>query len=88
MPLEGTEFVEAAERIIPAVGQRPEIPFLEKTALSDRGTVRCDGSGKVTGYEGVFAAGDAVSGPSTVVEAAASGKRAARQVREYLEGVK
>ncbi|MBW2308938.1 MAG: hypothetical protein JRG73_18610 [Deltaproteobacteria bacterium] len=88
VPVEGTEFLEETERVIPGVGQRPEVSFLEDTVLSDRGTINCEGSGNVTGYEGVFAAGDAVSGPSTVVEAAASGKRAARHVRAYPEGVK
>jgi NADPH-dependent glutamate synthase beta subunit-like oxidoreductase len=35
--------------------------------------------------DGVFAAGDFVNGPSTVVEAMASGKKAAQAVSRYLE---
>jgi NADPH-dependent glutamate synthase beta subunit-like oxidoreductase len=35
--------------------------------------------------DGVFAAGDFVTGPSTVVEAMASGKKAAQAVDRYLE---
>ncbi len=87
VPVQGSEFVERADRVISAVGQRPEAPFLDRSALSYRGTIKCEESGSVSGYDGVFAAGDALSGPSTVVEAAASGKEAARQVLEFLGGM-
>jgi NADPH-dependent glutamate synthase beta subunit-like oxidoreductase len=86
VPVEGSEFVLEADWILPAVGQRPDAGFIEESALSTRGTISCKGSGHVKGYEGVFAAGDAVNGPSTVVEAAASGKRAALQALQYLQG--
>ncbi|RLB31130.1 MAG: hypothetical protein DRG87_03310 [Deltaproteobacteria bacterium] len=86
VPREGSGFSERADTIITAIGQRPEVPFLSPSAITGRGTVRCDEVGLVHGYEGVFAAGDAVSGPSTIVEAIASGKAVAHRVMNYLNG--
>jgi len=84
--VEGSAFVEPADTVITAIGQRPATSFLEGEDVSDKKVINCDGSGMVIGHEAVFAAGDALSGPSTVVEAAASGKQAARRVMDYLEG--
>ena len=39
----------------------------------------------MTGLQGVFAAGDVVTGPATVIEAIAGGHRAAKSIRRYLE---
>ncbi len=86
VPREGSSVIERADTVISAIGQRPEVSFLEGTAITENGTAWCDENGMVQGYEGVFAAGDAVSGPSTVVEAIASGKAAAHRVMDYLEG--
>lgn len=54
--------------------------------------VLCDGQGRVladdngcTNLPGVFAGGDAVSGPSTVIRAGAAGKRAAQSILTYLK---
>jgi formate dehydrogenase major subunit len=88
VPVEGSTFTETADMVIPAIGQRPHLPFLRPESLSKNGTVRCDKAGCVMGYQGLFAAGDTLSGPSTVVEAMGSGKTVARQVVAYLEGVK
>jgi NADPH-dependent glutamate synthase beta subunit-like oxidoreductase len=86
VPIEGSTGIEGAEVVISAIGQQPELSFLESAAITENGTAWCDEAGMVRGYEGVFAAGDAVSGPSTVVEAIASGKAAARRVMDYLKG--
>jgi formate dehydrogenase major subunit len=85
VPVKGSEVIEKADTVIFAIGQRPELSFLQSTAVTEQGTVDCGETGVVHGYEGVFAAGDAVSGPSTVVEAIASGKAAARRVLNYLD---
>jgi len=84
VPLPGSAFKEPADLIVTAIGQRPDPSFLEGDSVSPEGRVRCSADGMVEGMEGVFAAGDAVTGPSTVVEAIASGKRVARRVLEYL----
>jgi NADPH-dependent glutamate synthase beta subunit-like oxidoreductase len=86
VPIKGSESIEKADTVIFAIGQRPELSFLPNTAVAEQGTISCDRQGMVSGYEGVFAAGDAVSGPSTVVEAMASGKAAARSLLSYLDG--
>jgi len=85
IPMTGSEFIQAGDFVIPAIGQRSEIPFLTADSISERGTITLGKDGQVKEYEGVFAAGDAVTGPSTVVEAIASGKAAARNVMKYLE---
>jgi formate dehydrogenase major subunit len=86
VPIEGSTGIEGADVVISAIGQGPELSFLKSTAITENGTVWCNAAGMVRGYEGVFAAGDAVSGPSAVVEAIASGKAAARRVMSYLDG--
>jgi len=86
VPIEGSSGIEGAEVVISAIGQQPELSFLQSTAITENNTLWCDEAGMVKGYEGIFAAGDAVSGPSTVVEAIASGKAAARRVMDYLDG--
>jgi len=85
IPIAGSEFFQATDFVIPAIGQRSDIPFLRADSISERGTICCDRDGQVKEYEGVFAAGDALKGPSTVVEAIASGKATARSVIRHLE---
>jgi len=85
IPMTGSEFIQAGDSVIPAIGQRSEIPFLTAESISERGTITLGKDGQVKEYKGMFAAGDAVTGPSTVVEAIASGKAAARKVKQYLE---
>jgi NADPH-dependent glutamate synthase beta subunit-like oxidoreductase len=54
---------------------------------TSRGTVWIDPVTSETAITGVFAAGDAVTGPSTVIDAMASGRRAADSVHRYLSGL-
>jgi len=87
IPMTGSGVYSSRGFVIPAIGQRSDIPFLTPGSISERGNkyiVATDG--QVKEYEGVFAAGDVVTGPSTVVEAIASGKATARNVMRYLEG--
>ena len=72
----GTEFSLDADTIISAVGQEPD------RTLKD--TLAVDNETMLTSIDGVFAAGDFVNGPTTVVTAMASGKKAARAVDNYL----
>jgi len=85
IPITGSEFIQAADFVIPAIGQRSDISFLRAGSISERGTIYCGKDGQVKEYEGVFAAGDALTGPSTVVEAIASGKATAQIVIRHLE---
>ncbi len=85
VPVEGSEYVEPADMVIAAIGQRPDLAYLEDGAVTPWGGISCDQKGMVSGVHGVFAAGDAVTGPSTVVEALASGKATAHSVMRYLK---
>ncbi len=85
----GSEHVLPADTIIFAVGQVPELELIE--AVSDIKTIRqrtleVDEDTLATGKEGVFAAGDVVSGSASVIEAIAAGRRAAMSIDKYLGG--
>jgi len=90
MVIEGTEFEVEADSIIAAVGQEPELSWLpEDYPLGRaRGNTLSVNEELATSVEGIFAAGDVVTGPSSVVEAMASGKRAAQSVHHFLTSKK
>jgi formate dehydrogenase beta subunit len=84
--IENSQHVLEADTVIFAIGQRPEIPegFGLETGAGNCITV--DPFTFTTGREGVYAAGDAVSGTSSVIKAIASGRKAARALDRYLGG--
>jgi NADH-quinone oxidoreductase subunit F len=89
VPIEGSEFTVELDTLIPAIGERADSSvFTEKDRLkiAKWGTVEVDSANLWTGREGVFAGGDAITGPGTVVEAMAAGKTAAEMIEKYLEG--
>ncbi len=88
-PVEGSEHVIPAGTIIPAIGQKVEAPWASQNpdlAWTSRGTVRVDPATMQTSMPRVFAAGDAVTGPATVVEAVGAGRRAAEAIRRFIDG--
>jgi NADPH-dependent glutamate synthase beta subunit-like oxidoreductase len=85
VPVEGSEFVIEAGTIISAVGQQPDHEPVLSGLASGRKALSIDRETLQANLDGVFAAGDFVTGPSTVVEAMASGKKAAQAVDRYLE---
>ena len=85
-PVKGSEFFFRADQAIVAIGQESH---LDETGL--RGTWQMDDSGRIlvdgdyaTTHSAVFAAGDIVTGPDTVVGAMAQGRQAALRVASYL----
>lgn len=85
IPVEGSEFKIKANMVILAIGETPDIGFLpEEIELNENGTVWVNPVTMETSLKGVFAGGDVVSGPATVIEAIAAGKRAAESIKEYL----
>jgi len=85
-PIEGSEFVMEFDTIIAAIGQRPDIPA-EFTLQTGRGnTLVVDSNTLTTNREGIFAAGDVVSGPDAVIGAIAGGRKAAEAIDKYLGG--
>ncbi len=89
VPIEGSEFTVAVDTLIPAIGQEPEVSFLSngfELELTKWSTIQVDQETLYTGKEGIFAGGDAVTGPKTVSEAMAQGKMAAESIHRYLRG--
>ncbi|HJX70138.1 MAG TPA: FAD-dependent oxidoreductase, partial [Dehalococcoidia bacterium] len=84
-PIPGSEFTMDADFIIAAIGQSPDIPKTFGLAIKRGNVLEVDGS-LATSREGVFAAGDAVLGPASVIEAIAQGKKVAVSIDKYLGG--
>jgi len=88
-PIEGSEFLLDVDTVVAAIGQTPDLSYLngDGVAVSGSGTVDVkDMKTLSTTRDGVFAAGDAVRGPATVVEAIGDGKKAAMAIDKYLGG--
>jgi len=86
VPIEGNEFSLTFDTLIGAIGQVPEVPEKFGLPLGRGNTVQVDADTLVTAREGVFAGGDAVTGPATVIEAIAAGRQAAISIDKYLGG--
>lgn len=85
VPIKGSEFALEFDTIIAAIGQVPEIPN-EFGLKKGRGEiVKVEPDTLATNLAGVFAGGDAVSGPALVVDALAAGKRAAFSIDRFLK---
>ena len=85
--IDGSEFIINASAIISAVGQEPDFSWMEKNnplEIKRQNTLAVNDKTMMTDLEGVFAAGDTLNGPTTVVEAMASGKKVAKSVDNYL----
>jgi len=75
--------------VIVAIGQALDLSFLgqkSKVQPTTSGTIEVNEANLATKMAGVFAAGDAVSGPSSIIEAIAMGKKAASSIDKYLGG--
>ncbi|SPD72944.1 CoB--CoM heterodisulfide reductase iron-sulfur subunit A family protein [uncultured Desulfobacterium sp.] len=89
IPIEGSEFIIEADHIIPAIGQEPDLAFIgEKSDLevSKWNLLVVNAETLQTNVPGIFAGGDVVTGPATVIEAVDAGKRAAKYIAKYLQG--
>jgi NADPH-dependent glutamate synthase beta subunit-like oxidoreductase/formate hydrogenlyase subunit 6/NADH:ubiquinone oxidoreductase subunit I len=85
-PIKGSEFTMSFDNIIAAIGQRPEIPEQFGLSIGRGNTIQANPDTLDTGREGVFAGGDAVSGPASVIEAIAAGRQGAISIDKYLGG--
>jgi heterodisulfide reductase subunit A-like polyferredoxin len=85
VPLEGSEFILEADMVILATGQQPDLSCL-KESIPAGNTIPADPHTLATGIPGVFAGGDCVTGPKTVIDAIAAGKVAAESIHRYLSG--
>jgi len=90
VPVEGSEHLMDVDAVITAIGQQVDptgLDELEDLKWSRRKTIAARTATMETSIPGVFAGGDAVLGPATVVEAIGAGKRAAHAVDRYLQGL-
>ena len=83
---ESTMKVLDADMIVLAVGQAADLSLLPKEIVCSDDKIRVDALTLETSVPGVFAGGEIVTGPSTVVDAVAAGKRAAISIDRYLRG--
>ncbi|MDQ7794854.1 MAG: FAD-dependent oxidoreductase [bacterium] len=86
LPVPGSDFTLEADQVIVAVGQSADTSFAGEELVDRWGNLAADAGTLATALPGVFAGGDAVTGPATVVEAIAAGRQAAVSIRRYLDG--
>jgi formate dehydrogenase beta subunit len=89
VPIKGSEFTLDTDLIIPAIGQRSELPVIpdnEKIEITQWGTIKVDPITHMTNVEGVFAGGDCVTGPAIVIDALNTGNHVAKSIDCYLQG--
>ena len=84
--IEGSEFLAEFDTVIVAIGQVPEIPKGFDLPAGPGGKLPIDPKTLETSRRGVFFGGDVVSGPASVIEAIAMGKKAAESIDRYLGG--
>jgi formate dehydrogenase major subunit len=96
IPVEGSEFELEVDYVLAAIGQKTNVSFLEdiNTNLNGKGELKLNRWGDIdadpktlqTGIPFMFAAGDGVTGPATLIEAIGQAKVASRSCHQYLTG--
>jgi NADPH-dependent glutamate synthase beta subunit-like oxidoreductase/coenzyme F420-reducing hydrogenase delta subunit/Pyruvate/2-oxoacid:ferredoxin oxidoreductase delta subunit len=84
VPIEDSEFDMAFDTLITAIGQAPQVSKDFRLRLGRGSTIQVDPVTLTTNRTGVFAGGDAVTGPATVTQALASGRQAAFRIDDYI----
>ncbi len=83
---EGGEFSMYVDTLIVALAQIPEIPIGFGLQVGKGNTIQVDTETLATSKRAVFAGGDAVTGPSSIIEAIAAGRKAAIAIDKCLGG--
>jgi glutamate synthase (NADPH/NADH) small chain len=87
IPIEGSEFTVPTDTVILALGYWPDETIGKNTPdleTYDWGLISADSETQATSREGIFAGGDAVTGPDLVVTAMVAGRKAAVSIDSYL----
>jgi NADPH-dependent glutamate synthase beta subunit-like oxidoreductase len=88
IPIDGSNFKREANMVILAIGEMVDVAFLPKEIeLNEDGTVWVNPVTMETSMRGVFAGGDVVTGPATVIEAVRAGKCAAASIDSYMQSL-
>jgi NADPH-dependent glutamate synthase beta subunit-like oxidoreductase len=85
VPVAGSEFTAEFDAVMKAIGEEPDTSAIPTEFLDKNGRLKMDASSYSLG-KNVFAGGDFVTGPATVVAALASGRKAASAIDRYLGG--
>ncbi len=75
-----------ADRILLAIGQSPDLAYAGASLRRVRGRIDVDRERMSTSMRGVYAGGDTVTGPASIIEAIAAGRRAARSIDASMRG--
>ena len=86
VPISGSDYTAEYDLIIKAIGQESVVPDKYGLAVDKGGRIKVDPETLATSREGVYAGGDVVSGPASVIEAIAVGRQAAVSIDKYLGG--
>ena len=95
VPVEGSEFDMEFDYVLAAIGQKTDVNFIDdinnhadqgELKLNRWGDVDADEKTLQTGIENVFAAGDGVTGPATIIEAVAQARTASTSCHQFLSG--
>ena len=89
VPVKGSEFTIPLDTLIIAISEQPDTDSIDPEQLSDlkinhNGTIWVDPDTLATSYQGVFAGGDVATGPNTVIDAIAAGRKFAVMADRYL----
>lgn len=93
--IDGSEFEIELDIILAAIGQKTDVNFLndinnssdEKLIVNKWGDIEADKKTLQTSIKNVFAAGDGVTGPATLIEAIAQGRKAAKSCHQFITGL-
>ncbi len=86
IPVEGSEFVQEFDTVIAAIGQVATGTGELGVALDKKGYVQADANSLATDKTAVYAGGDLVTGPASIIDAIAQGRMAAQSIDRYLGG--
>ncbi|MEA2040537.1 MAG: NADH-ubiquinone oxidoreductase-F iron-sulfur binding region domain-containing protein, partial [Thermodesulfobacteriota bacterium] len=86
--VEGSEHIVPLDTLVVAISEQPDSAAIDQKGLDLTAwrTIMADPDTLATSIPGVFAGGDVVTGPNTVVDAIAAGKKAALMIERYLCG--
>jgi glutamate synthase (NADPH/NADH) small chain len=88
IPIEGSNFNVEADTVVLALGYGPD-PEIARTTTGlktgENGLIQADGQNGATSLPGIFAGGDAVTGPDIVCTAMVAGRQAAQSIDSFLQ---
>lgn len=85
LPIKGSEFITEFDAVIEAYGEEPDYSIIPGDYLDEKGRLKIDSLTCSLGSN-LFAGGDFVNGPSTVIQAITAGREAANSIDRSLKG--